>query len=328
VTPEAEGRALSVEKLLQLKAAQLELKLLTDGRTTASEITSDEVTSPGLVLAGFTERFTHQRAQVLGETEITYLRSLDDGERVDALDRFLSYDIPVIFVTKGLSPPGGLLERADERGVPVVATEMKTGAFYAAVKAFLEARFAPATFEHGSLADVYGVGLLFTGRSGIGKSELVLDLVERGHRLVADDQVHVSRRTGNILMGRGNDVLGFHMEIRGVGIIDVRSLFGIRAVRLQKRVEVVVRLEDWDESTDADRTGLDDEIIDVLGVSIPLVRVPLNPGKNITVIAEVVAMNHLQKFAGGHAAMDFNQQLIDRMRSKTETELYLEEDYE
>lgn len=320
--------ALTVAKLLARKADVLGLRLLTAESTTERDITTDEVVSPGLVLAGFSQRFNHNRAQVIGETEIAYLASLTPERSLEAVERFLSFDVPVVFVTKGLDPPPGMIERANQRGIPVVSTGLKTGEFYGAIKSFLEAQFAPSTFLHGSLADIYGVGLLFMGRSGIGKSECVLDLVERGHRLVADDQVHVTRRSGGILIGRGNAVLGFHMEIRGVGIIDIRSLFGIRAVRLQKRIEVVVRLEDWDESTPVERVGLEEERTGILDVEIPLVRVPLNPGKNITVIAEVVAMNHLQKFAGGHAAEQFNDRLIERMRTKAETETYLEEDYE
>lgn len=320
--------ALKVADLLARKAGPLALRLLTRPTSAESEITTPEVMSPGLVLAGFDERFSHSRSQVLGETEISYLGSLPEEERRAALDRFLSYDLPVVFITKDLDPPPGLVERADERDIPVVASRLKTGRFYNAIQSFLETQFARSTFIHGSLADVYGVGLLFVGRSGIGKSECVLDLVERGHRLVADDQVHVQRRTGGVLIGRANDVLGFHMEIRGVGIIDIQSLFGIRAVRLQKRIEVVVRLEEWDETTNVERVGLEEESTDILGIEIPLVRVPLNPGKNITVIAEVVSMNHLQKFSGRHAATDFNQRLIDRMRTKAETEAYLEEDFE
>jgi HPr kinase/phosphorylase len=320
--------ALTVAKLLARKADVLGLTLLTRESTAEREITTDEVVSPGLVLAGFSQRFTHTRSQVLGETELAYLSSLSPEAGRAAVERFLSFDIPVVFITKGLQPPPGMVERADERGIPIVSTRQKTGEFYGAIKTFLESQFAASTFLHGSLADVYGVGLLFMGRSGIGKSECVLDLVERGHRLVADDQVHVTRRSGGILIGRGNEVLGFHMEIRGVGIIDIQSLFGIRAVRLQKRIEVVVRLEDWDESTPVERVGLEEERTAILDVEIPLVRVPLNPGKNITVIAEVVAMNHLQKFAGGHAPEQFNARLIERMRTKAETETYLEEDYE
>jgi HPr kinase/phosphorylase len=320
--------ALTVAQLLARKADVLGLTLLTQESTTDREITTDEVVSPGLVLAGYTQRFTHTRSQVLGETELAYLSSMTPERSREAVERFLSFDMPVVFITKGLEPPAGMIERANERGIPIVSTRQKTGEFYGAIKVFLESQFAPSTFLHGSLADIYGVGLLFMGRSGIGKSECVLDLVERGHRLVADDQVHVTRRSGEILIGRGNSVLGFHMEIRGVGIIDIQSLFGIRAVRLQKRIEVVVRLEDWDETTPVERVGLEEERTSILDVEIPFVRVPLNPGKNITVISEVVAMNHLQKFAGGHAAEQFNARLIERMRTKAETETYLEEDYE
>lgn len=320
--------SLTVAELLSRKAQPLGLTLLTGEGTAGREIPSSEAASPGLVLAGYTDRFVHSRVQVLGETEIAYLETLSESERTSAIRRFLDFDLPVVFITKGLDPPEGLLERANARGIPVVSTRLKTGAFYSAIKAFLETFYAPSTYIHGSLADVYGVGLLFIGRSGIGKSECVLDLVERGHRLVADDQVHVTRRAAGLLIGRGSDVLGFHMEIRGVGIIDIQSFFGIRSVRLQKRIEVVVRLEEWDESTHVERIGLEDEKTDILEVELPLVRVPLNPGKNITVIAEVVAMNHLQRFAGRHAAERFNQRLIERMRTQAETDTYLEEDYE
>ena len=319
---------LTVAELLARKAHPLSLTLLTEEGTARREIPSSEVASPGLVLAGYTERFVHSRVQVLGETEASYLRSLPAEERESAVRRFLAFDLPVVFVTKGMDPPPGLVAQANERGIPVVSTRLKTGAFYSAIKAFLETVFAPNTYIHGSLADVYGVGLLFVGRSGIGKSECVLDLVERGHRLVADDQVHITRRAAGMLIGRGSDVLGFHMEIRGIGIIDIQSLFGIRAVRLQKRIEVVVRLEDWEESAHIERVGLEEEKTEILEVEVPLVRVPLNPGKNITVIAEVVAMNHLQRFGGRHAAERFNRRLIERMRTRAETETYLEEDYE
>lgn len=319
---------LTVAELLERKADPLQLRLLTEEHTAHKKITTDEVVSPGLVLAGYTDRFTPTRSQVLGETEVMYLASLGEEDREAAVDRFLAFDIPVVFVTKGLEPPPPLLERANERGIPVVSTGHKTGVFYTAIKSFLENQFAPSTFVHGSLADVYGVGLLFTGRSGIGKSECVLDLVERGHRFVADDQIHVTRRRGGILIGRSSEVLGFHMEIRGIGIIEINSLFGVRAVRQQKRLEVVVRLEDWEEAENVDRLGLEEERTQILDTEIPLVRVPLNPGKNITVIAEVVAMNHLQKYSGRFAAEQFNQRLIERMRSRAQLETYLEEDYE
>ena len=176
---------------------------------------------------------------------------------------------------------------------------------------------------------MYGVGLLFIGRSGIGKSECVLDLVERGHRLVADDVVQVTRRGTDILIGRGHELAGHHMEIRGIGLIDVQALFGIRAVRQQKRIEVVVQLEDWETARDTtERTGLAQQTIEVLGVHIPKVVVPLNPGKNITVVSEVVAMMHLLRYSGVDVAAAFNDRLIKRMKEKRGLKSYLQEDYE
>jgi HPr kinase/phosphorylase len=231
-------------------------------------------------------------------------------------------------VTKGLEPPPDLIQRTNDRNIPVLQTQLKTADFYGQIKIYLDRQFAPSTWLHGSLADVYGVGLLLQGPSGIGKSECVLDLVERGHRLVADDQVLVTRRGHDILIGRGSEVLGFHMEIRGVGIIDIQALFGIRAVRLQKRIEVVVMLEPWDQVDFVERVGLEERHIEILGVPVPQVNVPLNPGKNLTVIAEVVAMNHLQKYAGRNTAETFNERLIQRMQNRSAAETYLEEDFE
>jgi HPr kinase/phosphorylase len=320
--------ALSVGEFLEQRREALQLTLLTDDSGLSRMIRMPEAASPGLVLAGFTERFPKSRLQVLGETEIRYLGQLRPDELAETVDRYLAFDLPCIIVTKGLEPPPYLVQRANERAIPIVGTRLTTSEFYKQIRIFLDQQFAPSTLLHGSLADVYGVGLLFQGPSGIGKSECVLDLVERGHRLVADDQVHVTHRGKDILIGRGSEVLGFHMEIRGVGIIDIQSLFGIRAVRLQKRIEVVVFLEPWEKVKFVERVGLDERHTDILGVPIPLVSVPLNPGKNLTVIAEVVAMNHLQKFAGKSSAEAFNDKLIHRIQSKARLEAYLEEDFE
>ena len=220
------------------------------------------------------------------------------------------------------------MQLARDRGIPVIRTKLKTAEFYRRLKPFLDDAFAPRTTVHGSLADVFGVGLLFRGRSGIGKSECVLDLVERGHRLVADDVVHITRRGHDVLIGRGHEVSRHYMEIRGVGLIDINALFGIRSVRQQKRIEVVVQLEDWDNTREYDRTGLDLQQTDLLDVPLPLVTVPLNPGKNLTVICEVVAMNHLLRYSGVDSANAFNERLIRRMREKGELQRYLEDDYE
>jgi HPr kinase/phosphorylase len=291
-------------------------------------IPSAEVSNPGLVLAGYTARFTPDRVYVLGETEISYLFALPDAERRQRILSLCQLGCPCLFVTKGLEVPPELAELGRANGVAVIRTRLKTSEFYNRLKPFLEEVFAAQTAIHGSLADVYGVGLLFLGRSGIGKSECVLDLVERGHRVVADDVVLVRRLGHDVLIGRGHEHQHHFMEIRGIGLIDIAALFGIRAVRQQKRIEVVVQLEDWDSEHPYERTGLDGEETTILDVKLPRVVVPLNPGKNITVIAEVVAMRHLLKYSGVDSAREFNERLIGRMQEQRQIREYLEEDYE
>jgi HPr kinase/phosphorylase len=320
---------LKVADLLARKGDPLQLELLTGEVGLDREIRSPEASSPGLVLAGYTARFVGtDRIHILGETEITYLASLDAKARRTSIETFLSYDLPCVIISKGQQAPEELVALAREKGIAVIRTRLKTAEFYHRLKPFLDDAFAPRTTVHGSLADVFGVGLLFRGRSGIGKSECVLDLVERGHRLVADDVVHITKRGNGVLIGRGHEISRHYMEIRGVGLIDINALFGIRSVRQQKRIEVVVQLEDWDNTREYDRTGLDGQETDVLGVALPLVTVPLNPGKNLTVVCEVVAMNHLLRYSGVDSANAFNERLIRRMQEKGELQKYLEEDYE
>jgi len=278
-----------------------------------------------LALAGYTARVPRGRMWVFGETEMTYLASLPVETAREHVARLFTYDVPAIFVTKGQAVPDDFLEIAREKGVPVIVSRRSTKEFYHRIKPFLELTLAPSTHLHGSLADVYGVGLLFVGESGVGKSECVLDLVERGHRLVADDLVMVSQQGNDILIGRGHDLQRHHMEIRGIGIIDISTLFGVRAIRQQKRIEVVVHLELWDQERTYSRTGLEEDEEEILGVRVPRVTVPLNPGKNITVISEVVAMNHLLRYSGVDSAKAFNRSLKERLKPAQE---YLEQDYE
>ena len=306
----------------------LQLETLTGELGLDRQMPGAEVASPGLALAGYTGRFAPERIHVFGETEITYLNSLPAEDRQASLVKFFGFDLPCIFVTKDQEVPPELLELARTRGVPVFRSKLKTAEFYRRIKPILEEAFAPRTTLHGSLADVYGVGLLFVGRSGIGKSECVLDLVERGHRLVADDVVQVTRRGNDVLIGRGHELAAHHMEIRGIGLIDIPALFGVRAVRQQKRIEVVVQLEDWETARDADRTGLAREETMILDVAVPRVVVPLNPGKNITVMSEVVAMMHLLRYSGVDVAAAFNARLIKRMKEQRGVREYLQEDYE
>lgn len=319
----------TVGNLFEQLRDSLELELLGPATGLDREISSPEASSPGLVLAGYINRFPYQRIQVLGETEITYLQSLGDVQRMTNLEQFFAFPIPCAFITKALEPPEPLLSLAEAAGVTILRSRLKTAEFYRLIKPYLAEQFAPTTTLHGSLADVSGVGLFFTGKSGIGKSECVLDLVERGHRLVADDLVFVSRRGNDVLIGRGHEAQAHFMEIRGVGLIDVPGIFGIHAVRQQKRLEVVVVLEEWDATAKVDRTGLDVATMDILGVEVPKITVHLNPGKNITVIAEVIAMNHLLRYYRGYdAATAFNDRLINRMRRKSDVQRYLQEDDE
>ena len=319
---------LTLRDLLARRGDPLQLEPLTGELGLDRPIPDPEVASPGLALAGYTGRFMPRRLHVLGETEITYLNALEEEDRRSRLAKFFEYDLPAVFVTKNQEVPTELLDLARVRGVPLLRSRLKTAEFYKRIKPIVEEAFAPRTTLHGSLADVYGVGLLFIGQSGIGKSECVLDLVERGHRLVADDIVQVTRRGSDILIGTGHELAAHHMEIRGVGLIDIPALFGIRAVRVQKRIEVVVQLEAWATAQEADRTGLQALETTILEVTLPRVIVPLNPGKNITVIAEVVAMMHLLRYSGVDVAAVFNERLIRKMKEKKGLREYLVEDYE
>jgi HPr kinase/phosphorylase len=311
-------RTLSVQELLDARGDVLELEVLT--RSVSLESTTDDpdVTSPGLALAGHTSRVPSGRMWVFGETEMTYVASLEPANARQRLAALFAFGVPCAFVTKGQSVPDFFLEVAAEYGVPVLRSTRSTKEFYRRLKPYLEEALAPTTTLHGSLADVYGIGVLFMGDSGVGKSECVLDLVERGHRLVADDLVLVTRQGNDVLIGRGHELQKHHMEIRGIGIIDVQGLFGVRAIRQQKRIEVVVHLELWDQHRAYSRTGLEKDEIDILGVAIPKVTVPLNPGKNVTVIAEVVAMDTLLRYTGVESAEAFDRRLRQ----------YLEQDYE
>jgi HPr kinase/phosphorylase len=308
--------ALTVRGLVERMGEALKLTVMGSPEGLAREIPSTDASGPGLVLAGYTGRFVHQRVQVLGETEVSYLKSLDADTRRQNMRTYFSYPIPCVMVTKGQTLPDGMDEEARRAGIAVLISGLKTQEFYRIITPFLENEFSPSLSLHGSLADVFGVGLLFTGESGIGKSECVLDLVERGHRLVADDLVLVRRKGVDVLIGRGHELQRHFMEIRGVGLIDVSAIFGIHSVRQQKRIEVIVELVVWNSGMQVERTGLDGQTTTILDVEVPKITVPLNPGKNITVISEVIAMNHLLRYTGVDAAHSFNERLKSQMATK------------
>ena len=291
-------------------------------------ITQKNLHRPGLALAGFLELFAYDRAQVLGNTEIRFLKSLTPEVLAQSLDRFFSFDIPCVIVSAVESFPAELSIVADQRGIGVFVSKLSTTELSQLLSNYLDDKFAPSLIVHGSLVDVYGTGLLFTGRSGIGKSEIALDLVERGHRLVSDDVVMLIKKAEGILIGAGSEMLKHFMEIRGMGIIDVRQMFGVRAIRLQKRVETEVELVDWDKKHDYERLGIEDQTKSYLGVQIPYIRLPIYPGKNITVIAETIALNLHLRVYGFHPARDFNKALTSTIQDNLRVRSYLEKDYE
>jgi HPr kinase/phosphorylase len=318
----------TIKRLLEDKARDLGLTLLSSAAPLDRVITSPEINRVGMALAGYTGVFMAERVQIFGETETSYLGTLTKPRKREALQRVFSFDIPCGVITKGLPAPDGSVEIADARGIPLLSTSMDTTPFVKALTTYLEYRLAPRTTIHGTLMDVYGVGLLYTGKAGMGKSECALDLVERGHRLVADDMVTIIRRADNVLIGTGSELLGHHMEIRGIGIIDVQTLFGIRAIRLQKRVEVEIRLESWDETKAYERLGLEPQTTTIFDVKLPVVSMPVFPGKNISVLSEVIAMNHMLSVYGCSPAKEFNQRILECMRRRSEASGYLEVDTE
>jgi HPr kinase/phosphorylase len=314
----------TVRALVAAKKEELSLELLTGESSLDTSLSATEVNRLGLCLAGYTGPFMERSVQVIGQTEMGYLHMLSPEHRLAAVAGVMSFQVPLIVITRALEPPEGLVRMAEEHAIPVLRTPLITGEFIRSLTAYLEYMLSPRLTVHGTLVDVYGVGLLYTGKAAIGKSECALDLIERGHRLIADDVVTLFRR-GRVVIGQANELTGFHMEIRGVGIINAQALFGIRAVGMHKRVEVVVSLVEWSRDrpdVDYERLGIDYEHVDMLGVDIPKVAIPIFPGKNITVISEVVAMNHILRVHGCNAAMDFEKRMIELLSQKRSAESY------
>jgi len=312
---ELRKNAISVEFFFRECQERFKLKTVTTNPINPDlKIINKEVFRPGLALAGYFDIFTYDRVQVFGNTEINYLYNLGVEDRLKALKKYFAFNIPCIIVTGDNQTPEELIQLAEEKNISIFRSEYPTNRISFLVSDFLDDQFAPQVVIHGSFVDVYGIGLLFCGNSGIGKSEIALDLVERGHRLVADDIVIVSKKAENVLIGSGTSLVQHFMEIRGMGIIDVRRIFGVRAIRFQKRVEVIVELENWDRERAYDRTGLNSKTTNILGLDIETINLPIFPGKNITVIAEVIALNYLCKHYGYNAAQVFEKKLSDRIK--------------
>lgn len=319
---------ISIGKMLEDYGDQLSLSAVAGQEGIGNTLSTSDVHRPGLALAGFLGLFTFDRVQVMGNTEMLYLSSLDPDVCRQTLETIFQFDIPCVVITDGNEVLPMMVELSNARQIPLLTTPFATTKFAHLFSYYLDDVFAPRTAIHGSLVDVYGIGLLFVGASGIGKSEIAVDLVERGHRLVADDVVLVSRKLQGIIVGSSGETLRDHIEIRGLGILNVRNMFGVRAVRMQKRIEVVVKLIKWDETAAYDRIGLDEDWISILDLEVPQVTVPIYPGKNITVIAETIALNYQLKIQGYHTAQEFNRRLVERMKNKIQDDMSIRADIE
>ncbi|HKT79217.1 MAG TPA: HPr(Ser) kinase/phosphatase [Vicinamibacterales bacterium] len=303
--------SLSVAALLDSRPENvgLTLELLAGGAGVNREITSPHVQKTGLALAGFQEFLKPGRILILGDSEIRYLEAMESDARLRVLRLALRPDVPCVVVTNNLTPPADVLRVADEAGFPLLRAAAPTPTAVAKLSALLDDNLAERTTVHGVLVDVLGLGVLVTGESGIGKSECALDLIVRGHRLVADDTVEVRRRSETILIGICPEMTRHHMELRGLGVINVKELFGIASIRSSKRVELVVQLERWNPDREYERVGLDDAFYDILGLRVPMIRMPVAPGRNIAILVEVAARNQLLRSRGYHAARELAARL-------------------
>jgi HPr kinase/phosphorylase len=304
VPPLAEGSGVAVAELLDEAAESLELDLAAGRAGLENRIHLARVQRPGLALTGYTDYIRYGRVQIVGSSEAGYLGKLRPRSRVAILSQLCSCRISCFVVTKGLVPATELLQEAEKRGIPVLTTPLESTAYIKLLSAFLEERLATRLHLHAVLLDVFGLGVLILGESGIGKSECALDLIDRGHRLVADDVVEI-KRLADVLVGDSPDLTRYHMELRGLGVLNIKDLYGVSSIRLAKRVELVIQLERWEAGKEYDRLGLRDEKFLILGVEVPMVRMPVAPGRNIALLVEVAARNQLLREGGYDAARRF-----------------------
>ena len=308
-----EGISLSLQEILDDSEYGLGLALLAGGRGLSHRVSSSRIQKPGLALAGYTEHLHPTRIQVLGNTEISYLEQIDEQVAVDSIRKLCSFPISCFIITKGLLPPQILIDQAELSGIPVLNTHHQSSTFISLITKFLEERLLPTTQMHGVLMDVLGVGILLTGKSGIGKSECALDLVIRGHRLVADDMVFIKKKMPAALVGQSEEAIQHLMEIRGLGIINIKDLYGVSSIREKKIIDMQLELVEWDPDHEYDRLGIDDRRVTILGVDISHICIPVRPGRNLGSIIEVAARNFLLKGMGYHSARDFQERLLARM---------------
>ena len=276
-------------------------------------VETPEINRPGLALAGFYEVFESERIQLIGKAEKKYLSSVEPSTKRVKLQNLADAKPVAILYTTGLEVDDALIERAQKLGIPVLRTQVKTSHIMSSLIASLNQHLAPRITRHGGLVEVYGEGMLLLGDSGIGKSETAIELVKRGHRLIADDAVEIKRVSEKTLVGSAPEMIRHYVELRGIGIVDIRRLFGVGAVKNTERIDMVIQLENWVEGKMYDRLGMEEETLDILGIEVPSITVPVRPGRNLAIILEIAAMNNRQKRMGYNTALEFNKKLMQQM---------------
>ena len=305
--------SIPVRRLLSESAAHLEMTPLAGKRGLHKKITIPQIQKPGLALTGETANLHPGRIQVLGNSEVRYLDHLSRQDRARVLSKIGRLDIACFVVTHGRRPPNGLVEMGRRRGIPVLRSRLPTAVFILRVTKFLEDQLTETGSIHGVLVDVFGIGILLLGKSGIGKSECGLELVMKGHRLVADDIVHTQKKGPDSIYGTGIDLIKYHMEIRGLGIINIKDLFGVASVRDRKLIELVISLMEWNPKDHYERLGVDEENFELLGVRIPHLKIPVRPGRSLTSVIEVAARNQLLKLKGIFSARELQEKLAQQL---------------
>ncbi len=303
----------------------LELKCLSGRKGLVREIIVPELNRPGLALSGFYENFAEKRIQLIGREEFSYLLKLAKEGREDTIQKLFSFNLPCCIFSHNLMPDKSFLEFSEKSNIPVLISTLSSSEISVRLIRLLSNFFAPQQTVHGVLVEVSGSGVLIKGNSGVGKSETALELIERGHRLVADDAVVIKCVSGNNLIGSGtNKVIGHHMEIRGLGIINISHIFGVGAIRDEKEIDFIVELEEWDSNQIYDRIGANESNIDILGVKVPCLKIPVKPGRNIPIIIETAAFNEKLKQKGQYSAREFNKNIIQWLESENARKVYLE----
>ena len=301
-------------------AKALDLKVLHHSTKEEMNITLPDLNRPGMQFFGFYEYFSHERLQVIGKAEMNYLESLDVERQRGILDPFMQYPLPGIVICWGMTPPEVLLTMAREYDIPILQSSKKTTVFTLQAITYLSRHLAPHETRHGVLVDVFGVGVMITGESGVGKSEAALELVKRGHQLCADDVVDICRVADDRLIGESPETIRHFMEIRGIGIIDIRAMYGVGAITLSKSIDIVIHLEKWDQEKEYDRLGLTEESITIMNVDVPYQVMPVRPGRNLAIIIEVAARNLSLKRLGYSAASELDRRLSDMMLHNSDSE--------